>query len=70
MSEERKQPHPEEAAEGAEDLDVPGAQKPEGGPGEKDEPDEGRRSGAHPREPAEGGGDEVEAGGAEKKSDN
>lgn len=70
--EERRQPHPQEPAEGSEeDINVPGADRPgdpanpgtASGPGQ----DADERAAEHPREPAEGGEDE-ETPGADKPS--
>lgn len=64
MSEERRQVHPQEPAEGSEEsVQAPGADKPDDH-GETDEVSDEERSSAHPREPAEGGEEEVEAPGA------
>ena len=66
MSEE-KGIHPREPAEGGEDeVEAPGADKPNQDH-ETTEGTSGRdESGEHPQEPAEGGEDEVEAPGADK----
>lgn len=62
MSEERRQPHTQEPAEGAdEDVQVPGADRP----GDPSNPqtangDDGNERAPHPDEPAEGGEDEVD----------
>lgn len=70
MSEERRQVHPQEPAEGSdEDVEAPGAEKS----GPDRETAEGlnaeERSSEHPQEPAEGGEEEVEAPGADRSGD-
>lgn len=67
MSEERRQVHPQEPAEGSEeDVEAPGAEKAGEDRGTADGTSAEERSYEHPQEPAEGGEDEVEAPGAEK----
>lgn len=69
MSEEQRQIHPEEPAEGAEEkVETPGAEKSddrksEGGPSAEE------RSRSHPQEPAEGSEEDVEAPGVEAARD-
>jgi hypothetical protein len=61
VSEERRQPHNQEPAEGAnEDVEAPGAEKP-GDPQnpETADGDDGEERAPHPDEPAEGGEDQV-----------
>jgi hypothetical protein len=72
MSEERRQVHPQEPAEGSQgDVEAPGAS---GSPDDMGTGSEGssaeERSQEHPQEPAEGGGEEVDAPGADRPSDN
>lgn len=63
MSEERRQPHPQEPAEGSEEsVGAPGADRTEEGAGI---PDDAPNQAPHPQEPSEGGEDDVEAPGAE-----
>jgi len=62
MSEERRQPHTDEPAEGgSEAVEAPGADKPgdPSNPASADD-DNGRERAPHPDEPAEGGGDQVD----------
>lgn len=60
MSEERRQPHPQEPAEGADEgAQAPGAEKA-GDPSNPSSADDGDRERApHPDEPAEGGDEQV-----------
>ena len=62
MSEERRQPHTPEPAEGAdENVEAPGAER-SGDPSnpERAEGGDGEERAPHPAEPAEGGEDQVE----------
>lgn len=72
--EERRQPHPQEPAEGSEEnVDAPGAERPGDPANPSTAGDSGkdaeRRAAEHPQEPAEGGEDEEGAPGADKPSD-
>ena len=65
MSEERQQQHPQEPAEGgAEEMEAPGADRPNSGEGTAE--GAGERPSAHPQEPSEGGDEDVEAPGADR----
>lgn len=66
MSEERRQTHSQDPAEGSEEeAQTSGAEKAKKDH-KKGEKAEGREPTEHPQDPAEGGEDEVEAPGADK----
>lgn len=69
MSEERRQIHPQEPAEGAEENEeTPGAEK-SGNRKSAKSPSAEERSGSHPQEPAEGFEEDVEAPGVQESRD-
>ena len=71
MSEERRQVHPEEPAEGSQEgVEAPGVSESSEGTGSStDGSSEEERSQKHPQEPAEGGEDDVDAPGADRPSE-
>jgi len=69
VSEERRQIHPQEPAEGSqEDVEAPDVQQARDDLGVPEEDTE-ERSSTHPQEPAEGGEDQVDAPGVDRPGD-